>query len=352
MEDSFMPETPLRAAHEQLGARFTDFGGWDMPLQYEGVVAEHMAVRENVGVFDVTHLGRFLLRGPGATAAIRHELCNDIDKIKPGRAQYTMALNEGGGVVDDIIVWRFEEHEYWVMPNGVNFDDLLGRFENAPQTEAVAVRSDTVLLAVQGPNSAAVVESAVGLAPSRFRVETGSFNGGPMWAAGTGYTGEKGAEVAVPNENGAALLAALRKAGAAVCGLGARDTLRLEMGYPLWGQDLDETTSPLEANLGWVVAWDHEFVGKAALEEQRTQGLSKRLVAFRGADRRPLRHGYRLRAGESVGEVASGNFSPVLEVGIGMGYLSPPVVDKASLEVEIRGKWQSVEEVSPPFIER
>ena len=347
-----MPETPLRTAHEELGARFTDFGGWEMPLQYEGVVDEHMAVRKGVGVFDVTHLGRFRLSGPGATAAIERALCNNINKTKPGRAQYTMALNERGGVVDDIIVWRFKEDDYWVMPNGVNFDDLLARFEDAPGAVAEAVRQDTVLLAVQGPDSAAVLEAAVGIVPGRFRVETGTFNGGPMWTAGTGYTGERGAEVAVPNENGAALLASLVAAGATVCGLGARDTLRLEMGYPLWGQDLDESTSPLEAGLGWVVAWDHEFVGKPALEEQRTAGLAKELVAFQGADRRPLRHGYRIRSGESIGEVASGNYSPVLEVGIGMGYLSPPIAATATMEIEIRGSWQAVERVSPPFIER
>lgn len=347
-----MPETPLRAEHEALGARFTDFGGWEMPLQYEGVLAEHMAIRTGVGVFDVTHLGRFHLAGPGATAAVRRELCNDIEKIQPGRAQYTMALNEHGGVVDDIIVWRLAENEYWVMPNGVNFDALLQRFEAAPETAAVAVRSDTVLLAVQGPSSAAAIEAAVGIVPKRFRVETGTFRDGPMWIAGTGYTGERGAEIAVPNENGAALLTALIGAGATPAGLGARDTLRLEMGYPLWGQDLDEVTTPLEAGLGWVVAWDHDFVGRAALEEQRTVGPQKQLVAFRGYDRRPLRHGYRIRSGESVGVVASGNYSPVLEVGIGMGYLSPPVTAQAEIELEVRGQWQSVQHVKPPFIER
>ncbi len=148
-----MPATPLRAAHEALGARFTDFGGWEMPLQYEGVIAEHMAVRRNVGVFDVTHLGRFHLTGPRATKTIRHELCNDIDDIEPGQAQYTMALNASGGVVDDIIVWRFGEEDYWVMPNGVNYDELLARFTSAKNTSAVPIRSETALLAVQGPDS-------------------------------------------------------------------------------------------------------------------------------------------------------------------------------------------------------
>lgn len=347
-----MPETPLRTAHEALGARFTDFGGWDMPLQYEGVIAEHMAVRESVGVFDVTHLGRFRLTGSGATNALRKQLCNDIDKIKPGRAQYTMALNDRGGVVDDIIVWRFADNDYWVMPNGVNFDELLERFSESSAATAVPVRSETVLLAVQGPASRGVLEQAVGVVPGRFRVVTGEFNGGLMWCAGTGYTGERGAEVAVPNENGPALLTALLDAGATPCGLGSRDTLRLEMGYPLWGQDLDEATTPLEAGLGWVVAWDHDFVGKQALVEQKENGHGKELIAFRSRDRRPPRHGYALRCGGSIGEVASGNFSPMLELGIGMGYVSPPVTDDAALELEVRGEWQTVERVSPPFVDR
>ena len=347
-----MPDTPLRADHEALGARFTDFGGWEMPLQYEGVIAEHMAVRQSVGVFDITHLGRFRLTGVGAKAAVRNELCNDIDKIKPGRAQYTMALNEAGGVVDDIIIWRFAEDDFWIMPNGVKFDELLARFAASPGVEAVPIRPDTVLFAVQGPYSAGVLDAVVGIVPGRFRVATGEFADGPMWVAGTGYTGEDGAEVAVPNENGSLLLASLLQAGAVPAGLGSRDTLRLEMGYSLWGQDLDEQTSPLEAGLGWIVDWEHDFVGRDALSAQRRKGLTKQLVAFRTADRRPPRHGYPLRSGNSVGEVASGNFSPVLEVGIGMGYLTPPVDDGASLELDVRGKWQSVERVDPPFLDR
>jgi aminomethyltransferase len=345
-----MPDTPLRAAHESLGARFTDFGGWEMPLSYEGVIAEHMAVRESVGVFDVTHLGRFRLTGSAATATVHRELCNDIAKIGPGRAQYTMALNDAGGVVDDIIVWRLGQEDYWIMPNGVKFDELLDRFLFGQGVTATPLRAETVLLAVQGPASAQVLERAIGLVPGRFRVATGKFAGGPMWAAGTGYTGERGAEVAVPKENGEALLEALLAAGAVPCGLGARDTLRLEMGFPLWGQDLDEETTPLEARLGWVIAWEHDFVGRSALQDQRAAGVGRELVAFKTHDRRPARHGYRLRAGESTGLVASGNFSPILEVGIGMGYMTPPIDGMVPLEMEVRGKWQSVEQVDPPFI--
>jgi len=347
-----MPATPLRSAHEALGARFTDFGGWEMPLQYGGVIAEHMAVREGVGVFDVTHLGRFQLNGPGATAAIRREFCNDITNIEPGRAQYTMALNAAGGVVDDIIVWRFAEDDYWVMPNGVNFDDLLSRFEAVPDTSLQAIQAGTVLLAVQGPDSPRVLEEVIGVTPGRFRVGAGTFRGGPMWFAGTGYTGEKGAEIAVPIENGTELFGALVAAGATPCGLGARDTLRLEMGYPLWGQDLDEDTTPLEAGWRWVVDWDHDFVGKSALLAEGDRGVKKRLVSFRAADRRPPRHGYELRSDASIGVVTSGNFSPVLGVGIGMGYLSPPMEPGAPLKMDVRGKWVALEPVTLPFLDR
>lgn len=345
-----MPATPLRAAHQRLGARFTEFGGWEMPLSYDGVIAEHMAVRESVGVFDVTHLGRFRLTGPAATATVRRQLCNDVAKIEPGRAQYTMALNSSGGVVDDIIVWRLDADDYWIMPNGVNFDELLERFMDGPGVIATPLRDDTILLAVQGPASAAVLEAAVGLVPGRFGVMQGEFAGDRLWAAGTGYTGERGAELAVPKKNAEALLSAVLDAGATACGLGARDTLRLEMGFPLWGQDLDEETTPLEAGLGWVVAWDHDFVGKEALVEQRDHGIPKELVAFQTRDRRPPRHGYALRAGAATGVVASGNFSPVLGIGIGMGYLTPAPSDNVDLQVEVRGKWQTVDRVKPPFI--
>jgi aminomethyltransferase len=347
-----MPATPLRSAHEALGARFTDFGGWKMPLQYEGIIAEHMAVRQDVGVFDVTHLGRFELSGPGATAAIRSELCNDISNIGPGQAQYTMALNGAGGVVDDIIVWRLAEDDYWIMPNGINYDDLLARFEGVLGTTLQAVQTATVLLAVQGPRSPEVLEEVIGVVPSRFHVGTGTYQGGPMWYAGTGYTGERGAEIAVPIENGTTLLEELVAAGATPCGLGARDTLRLEMGYPLWGQDLSEKTSPLEAGLSWVVDWGHNFVGKPALLIQADTGLKKKLVAFRTGDRRPPRHGYEIRAGASIGIVSSGNYSPMLGVGIGMGYLSPPPAPGAAARMDVRGNWVDVELVSLPFLDR
>jgi aminomethyltransferase len=186
--------------------------------------------------------------------------------------------------------------------------------------------------------------------PGRFRVIDGEFEGGWFRAAGTGYTGERGAEIAVPSESGKNLFEALVQAGATACGLGARDTLRLEMGYPLWGQDLDESTTPLEAGLGWVIGWDHDFFGKAEVSRQQDNGVPRALVAFACEGRTIPRHGHRLRAGSSTGEVSSGNFSPTLGHGIGMGYLAPPIEPGTPIEVEIRHDWVPAQQVDPPFI--
>jgi aminomethyltransferase len=349
-----VPESPLHAAHADLDARFTDFGGWTMPVQYEGVLAEHAAVRTGVGVFDVSHLGRFAVTGPGAAELLRGQLCNDIRRIEPGRAQYTMALNERGGVVDDIIVWRFSDDDFWVMPNGTNFDEISDRFRSGagPGITVEPVRNSTVLLAVQGPDSPGVVEAVLGSMPRRFRVESGGYGDSWYRAAGTGYTGERGAEIAVPVASGAALFTALVGAGGTPAGLGARDTLRLEMGYPLWGQDLDEDTTPLEAGLEWVVAWDHEFIGRPALITQRDHGVPRLLVPFQTEGRSIPRHGNRLRSGGSVGTVTSGNFSPTLRHGIGMGYLAPPPDAGAAVQVEIRKRWIEAERVILPFLDR
>lgn len=349
-----MPTTPLRDRHETLGARFTDFAGWEMPLSYEGVVSEHMAVRRSAGVFDVSHLGRFAVTGDADVAVARALLCNDLANAAPGRAQYTMALNDRGGVEDDIIVWRLEDDAYWVLPNGTNYHEIVGRFlaEGEGAVSIDTVQDDTVLLAVQGPDSPTIVEQVVGVVPGRFRVEYGEYEGASMWIAGTGYTGERGFEIAVPTGRGARLLEGLLDAGAVPCGLGARDTLRLEMGYPLWGQDLGPDITPLEAGLDWVIRWDHEFVGRAALQAQQGEGVGRSLTGFVMGDRRPPRGGYALRSGESTGSVVSGNFSPILERGIGMGFMSPPVAAGDPIEVEVRGNWEPAVVVEPPFIER
>ncbi len=348
-----MPRSPLHDLNAELGARFVDFSGWDMPVQYEGVIAEHRAVRSGAGVFDVSHLGRFSVTGAGATDLLRAMLCNDAAAIPPGKAQYTMALNDTGGVVDDIIIWRQAEDAYWVLPNGANSDDIVSRFEaKAPgSTTITQLQRNTALLAVQGPDSPGILKAVFGAAPRRFRVGEAEFAGAKVDMAGTGYTGERGAEVAVDAAVSHNLLRALLEAGAVACGLGARDTLRLEMGYPLWGQDLDAATTPLEAGLSWVVDWDHDFVGKPALEQQRDDGLPKALAAFEMEDRQIPRHDHPLRARNATGTVTSGNYSPTLERGIGMGYLSPSSgAEEAQVEVEIRGRWLPARRVELPFL--
>jgi aminomethyltransferase len=349
-----MAQSPLYDEHVRLGARFVDFAGWEMPVQYGSVLAEHEAVRAAVGVFDVSHLGRFRLEGPGSPELLGALLCNDVATIEPGRAQYTMALNESGGVEDDIIVWKWEDERYWVVPNGANDDKIRASFAAAAEggTTIQNLRESTVLIAVQGPRAPAAIEAVLGKRPGRFGLFEGEFAGYPVWVAGTGYTGERGGEIAAPAAAAARLFGAFREAGALPAGLGARDTLRLEMGYPLWGQDLDPETTPLEAGLGWVVNWDHDFVGKPFLEAQRDGGGHKQLVGFLMEGRQIARHGYPLRAGAARGTVTSGNFSPTLKQGIGLGYLNPPPSEEVQVEVEVRGSWLPTERRDPPFIER
>ncbi len=342
--------SPLHDSHAARGARFTDFGGWEMPLQYSGTLNEHRAVRTATGVFDVSHLGRFLVAGPGAAALVGRLLCNDLNRISPGRAQYSMMLGADGGIRDDIIVWWLDPDRIIVLPNGANHDVVRDTFAaGAGDAVITDLRPVTALLAVQGPGAPALLERVVGWFSKRFRV----LERPPIVAAGTGYTGEPGAELIVDVAAARGLFDSLLEAGAVPCGLGARDVLRLEMGYPLWGQDLDATTTPLEAGLEWVVGWDHDFVGREALQAQRSAGTTRRMIGFSLADRRVPRHGQLLRCGASSGVVSSGNFSPTLGVGIGMGYVSPTPADTATdAAVEIRGEWYPARRVDPPFLER
>lgn len=342
--------SPLAAWHAAHGARFVDFGGWEMPLHYGSTIAEHRAVRTSVGFFDVSHLGRIAVDGSGSTDALRRLLCNDVARIEPGRTQYTMLLDEEGGVLDDIVVWRWEEERYWVLPNAANHDLVLSAIGDAGGAP-VDLREGTAMIAVQGPDAPAVLDDLLGAAPRRFRTATGRWNGADVPLAGTGYTGERGGELVVPPDIGRSLAEALAGSGATPCGLGARDTLRLEAGLPLWGNELGPGTTPVEAGLGWVVSLEdpaRSFPGRDAVAAQLASGAPRRLVGFRLPDRRVPRHGYRMRADGGEGVVTSGNFSPVLGVGIGLGYL--PSSAAGPLEVEIRGVWVPADEVSLPFV--
>ena len=339
-------QSPLHELHASLGARFVDFGGWSMPVQYTSVLAEHQAVRDRVGVFDVSHLGRAVIGGPGAETALRGRLCNDVAKLEPGRTQYTMLLNQAGGVIDDLMIWRWPDH-VWVMPNGGNHLRVLDELAAAADDTVVEdLRPSTASIAVQGPDAPHMLESLLGVEVRRGRVFEASFEGVPLRLGGTGYTGEKGGELVGDPEVIGAVFSRLVEEGAIPCGLGSRDTLRLEAGLPLWGQDLTEDVTPLDAGLGFAVDWDHEFVGRGALLATR-DSPTRRLIAFTTDTRQIPRAGNTLRAGASVGWVTSGNFSPALGAGIGMGYLEPP--SDEDVEVEIRGTWHPLRRVTPPF---
>jgi aminomethyltransferase len=347
-----MRRSPLHDLNGALGARFVDFGGWEMPVQYESVLAEHRSVRSDVGVFDVTHLGRFALSGHGAHDAIRRLLCNDIDRVESGRCQYTMILNPNGGIIDDLIVWGRAPDDYWVMPNAANHERVMAVFTAEPGCEVEDLQADTVFLAVQGPSAPMLIEEVVGTVPGRFRNVSSEGDYGTVSLAGTGYTGEKGAEICVNAKNGENLMRALVDAGATPCGLGARDTLRLEAGLPLWGEDIDEKTSPLEANLGFAVSLNHEFVGRGRLVEQTEVGLERRLAGFILEDRGIPRHGHDIRTmSGGVGTVTSGNISPIRDAGVGLAYISPPAEVGEEIEVSIRNRWVQGRVARPPFHE-
>ncbi|HLF61412.1 MAG TPA: glycine cleavage system aminomethyltransferase GcvT [Acidimicrobiia bacterium] len=345
-----MNRSPLADLHHRLGARFVGFGGWEMPVQYESVLAEHKAVRVGLGVFDVSHLGRFELSGPGAHDALVGLFCNDIERVSPGRTQYTMMLNPSGGIVDDLIVWWWEPDRFWVMPNAANQGRVMAAFSAEPGCVTRGLREDTVLLAVQGPTAPETMTSVLGTAPARFRCMEATWNGEALAMAGTGYTGERGGEIVCDPPTGRRLFEALLESGATPCGLGARDTLRLEAGLPLWGQDLDETTTPLEANLGFAVAMDHVFVGKEILAEQSERGVPRRLTGLVLDERGIPRHGHKVRTADGTGVVTSGNLSPMLDRGVALAYLLPPPGPTETFaEIEIRSRWVPATIRTPPF---
>ena len=344
--------SPLHSLNEELGARFVDFGGWEMPVQYESVLAEHRAVRATAGWFDVSHLGRFLWRGAGAASALNRLLTNDVTLIEPGRTQYTLCLNEDGGIFDDLLVWAWDEEFYWVLPNASTHVAIMERFGSAfPSVSMEDLRPVTAMVAVQGPDAPDALEEVLGVKPKRFRTYQTTLASSVVHLAGTGYTGERGGEVVADPETAVGLIGALGRLAVKPAGLGARDTLRLEAGLLLAGQDFDTDTNPMEAGLDFAVSWDHDFVGRTALEAAREGNPCKKIVAFTLPGRMIPRHGYNIRAGESSGIVTSGNYSPLLECGVGLGYLSPPS-EGGELEVEIRENWEPARQVELPFLKR
>ncbi len=353
-----LKRTPLYTQHVELGAKIVPFGGWEMPVQYTSIVEEHLAVRQRVGLFDVSHMGQVLAAGPNAEAALNRLLTNDVRKLAVGQAQYTLLCNERGGVIDDLLVYRLEPTVYLLVINASHIaEDFAWMNAHAGIPCVLENESDRwAMLALQGPLAPKFLENSATLAP--FYVERESVFGKVCWVARTGYTGEDGFEILCEAEDAGEIWAELLEFGAEFdiqpCGLGARDTLRLEMCYPLHGNDITEETTPVEAGLSRYVAFDKgDFVGRDVLVEQKEKGTGRKLVAFKmagkGAPPRP--HYPMLAGGRAVGEVTSGTQSPSLSVGIGMGYVECPAAQiGAAIDIEIRGKnFPAIIEKKPLF---
>jgi aminomethyltransferase len=341
--------TPLYEEHVEAGAKLVPFAGWEMPVQYEGVIAEHRAVRTDAGVFDVSHMGELEVEGPKAEEFLQRVLSNDVARLAVGDAQYTLLTNEQGGVIDDLIVYRTDELRYLLVVNAANREadfewlkehDLRG-------SEVRDVSDDYALLAVQGPRALERLGLPHGKA---FTWERGELDGIEVMINRTGYTGEEGVELMTPADDGPALWRAILARGVVPCGLGARDTLRLEVCYPLHGNDIGPERDAISSGLGWVCVLEKEFVGVDVLRDVKERGPAEKLVAFRMTEQAIPRQGMAIEGG---GVVTSGSLSPMLEVGIGLGYVpSEASAPGTALTVDVRGRPKRGEVVSKPIYKR
>jgi aminomethyltransferase len=344
-----LEQTPLHDRHVQLGARMVPFAGWEMPVQYEGVIQEHRAVRADAGVFDVSHMGEIEVEGPQAHVLLQSLLSNDLDKIRPGEAQYTLLTNERGGIVDDVIAYRLGECRYLVVVNASNRDaDYRWMKEREIRgTEVTDVSAEYALLAVQGPRAI----ERLGLRPAKaFTFAEDAIDGIEVMVNRTGYTGEDGCELLCMSEDAVALWDAVLARGVVPCGLGARDTLRLEVCYPLHGNDIGPDTDPISAALGWTCALDKEFTGADVIRRVKEEGPQRKLVPFVMEERAIPRQGMAIEGG---GEVTSGTHSPMLDAGIGMGYV--PAAQAAAgtqLSIDVRAKTRTARVVKRPIYKR
>lgn len=349
-----MKHSPLESRHIALGAKMADFGGWQMPIEYPngGVLAEHQAVRDEVGIFDVSHLGKIWIIGSGALEFVNSIVTNDLNRISDGQAQYSLLCNEAGGVIDDLIIYRFNKDEIFIIPNAANcatvFETLQAeapehlQLENAHEKYAV--------IAVQGPKSKATLES-FGIKLDLEYMSHGRYviNGEELIICRTGYTGEHGYEILPTSENSLAIWDALASKNVQICGLGSRDTLRTEMGYPLHGQDLSPTISPVTAGSSWAVGFDKPtFHGADALRIEKADGSKQKLRGLKLLDRGiPRAHMKVIGAGE----VTSGTFSPTLKIGIGLALINSKYGIGDQVKIDIRGKETAAEIVRLPFVE-
>jgi glycine cleavage system T protein (aminomethyltransferase) len=355
--------TALYDEHRRLGARIVRFAGWEMPVQYTGIIDEHHAVRQRAGMFDVSHMGRFEVRGPEAARFLRYISTWDMTRLAPGEGHYSAACREDGGILDDIYVFCLEPERYLVVVNASNAGKMLGWLERhiaSYDARLVDRHASTAMIAVQGPQALRLLreligdESVVPLKPRRCG-ET-QWQGQPLFASRTGYTGEDGLELVIGAEAGPQLWRALLEAGVVPCGLGPRDTLRLEAALLLYGNDMDEDTNPWEVGLDWVVTLDEgaDFIGRNALVRLKETGVSRELVCLKASERGIMRsHCDIFRQGESVGTITSGGYSPTLSVSIGMGFVRPELASEGTeLTVDVRGKAVAVQVVPRPFYKR
>jgi aminomethyltransferase len=344
--EATLQRTPLYARHVALGARMVPFAGYEMPVQYEGVIAEHRAVRSDSGAFDVSHMGEIHVDGPTAQAFLQSMFSNDIDRLSDREAQYTLLTNEAGGIVDDLIAYRLAHGQFYLVVNASNRPAVYGWLKDRePRGTEVRDASDEYgLVAVQGPRSL----ERLGLpeAPT-FTHAMGELDGIEVMIARTGYTGETGVELCCAEDDATALWDAVLARGVTPCGLGARDTLRLEVCYPLHGNDVTPQTDAISAGLGWACALDTEFTGAETLRRIKEVGPARRLVPFVMEDRAVPRQGMAIEGG---GEVTSGTHSPMLDVGIGMGYVpTASAAPDSELVIDVRGKPRRARVVKKPI---
>jgi aminomethyltransferase len=333
--------TPLFERHAALGARLVPFAGWEMPVQYTSIVDEHRAVRTSAGVFDVSHMGQLSLRERGAHEYLQSRLSNDLDRIGAGQAQYTLLTNERGGITDDLIAYRRGDDDYLLVVNAANVEP-----DHAALDETEDVSSEWALLAVQGPE--ALERLGTDIEPFTFRED--DVLGVRCLVAGTGYTGERGCELGCSPDDAPSLWDAILERGVVPCGLGARDTLRLEVCYPLHGNDISPERTPIEAGLGWACALDKEFTGVDALRRQKERGTDEKLVAFVMEEKAIPRQGMKIAEG---GEVTSGSLSPMLNVGIGLGYVpAERAAPETPLSIDVRGRAKAARVVKKPIYRR
>ncbi|HEX8410061.1 MAG TPA: glycine cleavage system aminomethyltransferase GcvT [Thermoanaerobaculia bacterium] len=363
MSESTEPlkKTPLNEVEKELGGKMVDFGGWELPVQFSGILDEHEAVRTRVGVFDVSHMGELTVKGPQALELLQRATCNDVAKLADGRIHYNGLLYPNGGFVDDILIYQTNPRDFFVVVNASNTDKDFEWLQQASEGLDVEVRNvsgDYAQLAIQGPEAERLLQTMtdVALADVKYyRFATGTVDGAPSIVSRTGYTGEDGFEVYVAPEHAPRIMRKFVEAGAKPCGLGARDTLRLEAKMALYGNDIDHSTTPIEADLGWIVKLEKgDFAGRDVIAREKEEGPRRKLVGFEMIDRGIARHGYPVVDGsEEIGIVTSGTHSPTLKKAIGLAYLP---LDKSAqgseFTVLIRGKEARARVIPTPFYKR